>query len=669
MELLQSLKSTNSNKILSRVVDFLLAALLAFTFVYSVVVPLNIQIRITKLFQGSLKGGIVLIWNKAADYLGSTKYILINNYEGEGKAYGLAVIFIFAVILAISYFVVKSRNGWLLLPYIVMPVGLILIADVGPSLWGVILIIAALSTVEYVFFLEEISLKDLIIPVLAITLIFLFTVGAGLIADSYMGDKTKDKIRNTGKAIESFAEEVKYGSLRPKDKDVAFKIKMDKPQQMWLKSKVGEIYSDGKWQDNPSYIQYKYLKEKEILSEKGYNPLSHFRHVTDAIGEEVKENKISIRYDRASKKYFLHPYEYIGENPKGSKTYGDSYITKKSLIPDKNIEFNVTEEQTSKWTELLGRLYGHGESEAYEDYKKFEYTTNKWAYSRFLDIEPRIAINLRGEIGDPGNQEKEHVDYRYAVDKIMSYMEDKIVYSKTSERRIIGADEFFQTFKGNRSSIASIATMMFRYYGIPARYVEGYQVTQEDISKMKPGKYFPIKGNRWHCWTEIYVDGFGWVPIEVNPEFKDNMKQADLSVGIENTNLINSFKPYESIDEFTVENTEILREKTGETKGILIYLLGVILAIILTALTYLLICIIQRSIRRKKLFNSNDIKLAITAIYQDLKDRKINLDGEVVRLGKEAAYSDHEFSENQREFMLTAWRMRRHLKRKKSYHG
>ncbi|XVG96054.1 transglutaminase-like domain-containing protein [Eubacteriales bacterium KG125] len=668
MELLRDLKSTNPNKLLPRIADFSLAALLSFTLIYSVRVSLHLEFKINQLFQGGIKGGIVLIWNKVADYLGSTKYILLNNYAGEGKTYGLAMMFIFALVMAISYFVVKSRNKWLLSPYLIIPCMPVIVAGTGPNLWGLILIITVVSGVRYVFFLEKTNLKDLIILASAFVLISAAIAGAGFVSESYLGDKVKDKIRNTGKAVESFGEEVIYGKLRPADDEVAFRIKMENPQQMWLKSKVGEVYSEGKWKDNPSFVQYKYLKEKEILSAGGHNPLSQLNHVLETVGEESDRNKINIQYDKASKKYFLHPYEYVGENPKGSKTYGDSYITKESLIPDKNIEFVSAKEQTSRWTELLGRLYSRDDGGNYRAYKNFEYTTNKWAYTRFLDVDPRIAINLRGEIGDPGNQEKEHVDYRYAVDKIMSYMKDKVVYSKAAEKRKVDTDEFFQTFKGNRSSIASIATMMFRYYGIPARYVEGYQIIPEDVAKMKPGKYLTVKGDRWHCWTEIYVDGFGWVPLEVNPEFKERMKQADLSIGIENTDLVNSFKPYNHREEFTFDNKEVIKEKSRESKGLWIYLIGLISAIIVISLISLIISLICRTIKRNKLFHSQDIKLAITAIYQELKNRKITLKEQVVRLGEEAAYSNHEFSENQRAFMLNEWKMKRHRMRKKSYH-
>ena len=44
--------------------------------------------------------------------------------------------------------------------------------------------------------------------------------------------------------------------------------------------------------------------------------------------------------------------------------------------------------------------------------------------------------------------------------------------------------------------------MMFRYYGIPARYVEGYLITPQ-----MAGKTVQVPRSMAHAWVEIYVDG------------------------------------------------------------------------------------------------------------------------------------------------------------------
>ena len=68
---------------------------------------------------------------------------------------------------------------------------------------------------------------------------------------------------------------------------------------------------------------------------------------------------------------------------------------------------------------------------------------------------------------------------------------------------------------------------MFRYYGIPARYVEGYIITKEEAQKAKTGQKFDLDTNHAHVWTEYYHDGIGWIPFEPTPSYFSLMEQPD----------------------------------------------------------------------------------------------------------------------------------------------
>lgn len=78
----------------------------------------------------------------------------------------------------------------------------------------------------------------------------------------------------------------------------------------------------------------------------------------------------------------------------------------------------------------------------------------------------------------------------------------------------------FENQRGYCMHFATAATLMFRAFGVPARYVEGYVVTPEDFKMVSESKYQAmVKDYRAHAWTEIYLDGFGWVPVEVTPGY------------------------------------------------------------------------------------------------------------------------------------------------------
>lgn len=56
---------------------------------------------------------------------------------------------------------------------------------------------------------------------------------------------------------------------------------------------------------------------------------------------------------------------------------------------------------------------------------------------------------------------------------------------------------------------ATAATLMYRAFGIPARYTVGF------VDTVQNGVTTDLTGKDAHAWVEIYVDGLGWVPMEV----------------------------------------------------------------------------------------------------------------------------------------------------------
>ena len=82
------------------------------------------------------------------------------------------------------------------------------------------------------------------------------------------------------------------------------------------------------------------------------------------------------------------------------------------------------------------------------------------------------------------------------------------------------AQWFFEEKKtGYDVQYAAAAVMMFRYYGIPSRYVEGYLLTPETVKEAGTAETVTVSQKYAHAWPEIYLDGMGWIPIEVTPKY------------------------------------------------------------------------------------------------------------------------------------------------------
>ena len=70
---------------------------------------------------------------------------------------------------------------------------------------------------------------------------------------------------------------------------------------------------------------------------------------------------------------------------------------------------------------------------------------------------------------------------------------------------------FLTTGRGYCVHFASAATLLLRLQGIPARYVSGYA-----LSIPESGQAQALDSNA-HAWVEIYLEGYGWYPVEVTP--------------------------------------------------------------------------------------------------------------------------------------------------------
>ncbi|MBP5372722.1 MAG: transglutaminase domain-containing protein, partial [Clostridia bacterium] len=71
---------------------------------------------------------------------------------------------------------------------------------------------------------------------------------------------------------------------------------------------------------------------------------------------------------------------------------------------------------------------------------------------------------------------------------------------------------FLQKYKkGICQHFASAATLLFRTLGIPARYVNGC------VAHTIEGEWVQVTADMAHAWTEIYIDGLGWIKIDATP--------------------------------------------------------------------------------------------------------------------------------------------------------
>lgn len=78
---------------------------------------------------------------------------------------------------------------------------------------------------------------------------------------------------------------------------------------------------------------------------------------------------------------------------------------------------------------------------------------------------------------------------------------------------------FFEKQQGYCVHFATTAVLLFRMYGIPARYAEGYIAPAKDFKKEGDSYLAKVTDERAHAWVEVYTYPQGWMPVEVTPGF------------------------------------------------------------------------------------------------------------------------------------------------------
>ncbi len=152
----------------------------------------------------------------------------------------------------------------------------------------------------------------------------------------------------------------------------------------------------------------------------------------------------------------------------------------------------------------------------YEDYVLEHYTQ----LSKDIPIVEEIADYVTNEISSNSYSYNNENEVRLAMaETVAKWLEQYTTYTQEPPALPSGVDpvEYFlnESRKGYCMHYASSAVLILRELGVPARYATGY-VVDPSLYKMVDSVYVAkVLDNRAHAWVEIYMDGMGWVPIEV----------------------------------------------------------------------------------------------------------------------------------------------------------
>ena len=135
----------------------------------------------------------------------------------------------------------------------------------------------------------------------------------------------------------------------------------------------------------------------------------------------------------------------------------------------------------------------------------------------------QIPGHIQQDIYDIAHRVTDGLDtpYEKAL-ALQSYLRRNYRYNLNVQEPPDGVDFIAWFLIGERQGyctyFASAMTMLCRIAGLPARYVTGYVALPNDSGVTV------VSGEHAHAWTEVYLNGFGWLPFDPTPrsDYGDN---------------------------------------------------------------------------------------------------------------------------------------------------
>lgn len=316
--------------------------------------------------------------------------------------------------------------------------------------------------------------------------------------------------------------------------DISFEtvlaLTMEQPNSIYLRGYIGEVFTDFGWEPIDKKVMNGYTSLFYQLHKNHFYPQTQLADLALLLDGELSAGEpltLTVKNTAACRGYIYAPYELLSAD--GALLPEDKLLESRlisdGLFGTTDYQLTVLPNQVKRYKALEELLWQQSDnpSDALRLYIEQEAKYRSFVYEQYTAISPEDSVLLTSYIGDPGIAGQTHVGYKDAKNNILSILERHLEYSDDNAA-FDGSDSYIRhVMRQNQSAstvgYASVAVMMMRHYGIPARYVEGYLITPDDADELGEEHDINILDHNAHAWVEYYHDGLGWIPFEVDPNY------------------------------------------------------------------------------------------------------------------------------------------------------
>ena len=292
--------------------------------------------------------------------------------------------------------------------------------------------------------------------------------------------------------------------------DTLLSVTADTGQTLYLRGFVGDTYENETWTALDTETA---AEEKDLfywLHQSGFYPQSQLATAARLMGN-YQSGSVSVQNLTGCSLYRYEPCTILPERAGLAKNrIQPSAVETIGLRGERRYSYETVSDAQTLLPELLDFLQ-NDTSDGVKSYLQMESAHREFVYSYALDVPAEFRAQL-GAVLDSCCESYGPADSltkEQAQTAALAFLER--CFDGSGDIALPLAD----TADGTTYQYATVAALALRYYGIPARYVEGYTV------KTAEGEPENVDASAAGAWVEVYQDGIGWLPLALTPGLED----------------------------------------------------------------------------------------------------------------------------------------------------
>ena len=394
--------------------------------------------------------------------------------------------------------------------------------------------------------------------------------------------------------------------------EVILSVTSDKTDTLYLRGFVGDTYENGTWS---ALDAENAANEKDLfywLHENGFYPQSQFT-LSAIQTAEYETETIQIQNLSACSLYRYEPFSVLPTSAGTAKNrLAPSAVKTSGWNGEREYSYTVIAYTSTILPQILDDLQ---QNEANSAYLQMES-----AYRDFVDSYAlAVPQEFTDELGALLEETRKNLNFSGELSK-----EQAQLCALSFLETCFGGNTSLpldSTAKGTTYQYATVAALALRYYGIPARYAEGFTVRTTENETAS------VTAENAGAWVEVYQDGVGWLPLALTPglesltpeQTESGIKPVGAGEGEGSGPRVTEGQEPEQNDADQSENPDNTPDG-GQRTGLLTKPAFWILLIAGILLLFVLFILIRHHIilkNRQKTFDDPDNSEAISSLFSD----------------------------------------------------